>query len=118
MVAVDSAGNASTEALPLAVRVHERLKRAEVTGVKALRIDERTVQVSWSQPPGTVHHYLVLRAKDGGAAMPVGSAPGSSSSFADIRLAGKGTYTYTVQAVYDDGAASAVSIRSAPLDMR
>jgi len=118
MVAVDSAGNASTEALPLTVRVHERLKRAEVTGVKALRIDERTVQVSWTQPLGAVHHYLVLRAKDGGAAMPIGSAPGNSSSFADIRLSGKGMYTYTVQAVYDDGAAAAVSAHSAPLDMR
>jgi hypothetical protein len=118
MVAVDSAGNASTEALPLTVRVHERLKRAEVTGVKALRIDERTVQVSWTQPAGAVHHYLVLRAKDGGAAVPIGSAPGGSASFTDIRLAGKGSYTYTVQAVYDDGASSAVSSKSAPLEMR
>lgn len=118
MQAMDSAGNRSTRAMPLDVRVHERLKRAEATRVNAVRIDERTVQVGWAQPSGAVHHYLVLRAKDGGAAVPIGSAPGGSASFTDIRLAGKGSYTYTVQAVYDDGASSAVSSQSAPLEIR
>ncbi len=118
MFAVDSAGNRSVRAMPLDVRVHARLKHASVGQVKATRIDARTVQVGWAPATGAVKHYLVLRSKDDGAPVAVGSVPGDAHTFTDIRLAGKGSYSYLVQAVFEDGGSSPLARTHAALDMR
>lgn len=115
MVAIDSAGNSSARAVPLNVRVHQKSKHAAAVQVKATRVDERTVQVSWQKAKGAVHHYVVYRALNDGAMVVMGHVSGSASTYSDIRLAGKGSYTYHVQAVFDDGLSSAVVQAASPV---
>ena len=118
MVAVDSAGNVSQDGLVLEVRVYERMKRDAVRQVTAVRMDDHIVHVSWSAVPGKVEHYVIYRSKDAAEPMPLGSALAGKTAYDDIRLAGKGSYTYLVQAVYADGSASAIIPSAPPLEMR
>ena len=118
MVAVDSAGNTSQDGLVLEVRVYERMKRDAVRQVTAVRMDEHIVHVSWSAVPGKVEHYVIFRSKDAAQPMPLGSALAGKTGYDDIRLDGKGSYTYLVQAVYEDGSASAIIPSAPPLEMR
>jgi autonomous glycyl radical cofactor GrcA len=111
MLAVDSAGNVSKDGVPLEVRVHERMKRDQVLNVRATRMDENVVQVNWKGPAGKVRHYVIYRSKDLGTLMPLGSVPSDTLSYSDIRLAGKGSYTYSVQAVFEDGSGSPDRLR-------
>ena len=118
MLAVDSAGNLSQDGLSLDVRVHERLKRDAVRQVTAVRMDDNLVHVSWDPVPGKVKHYVIFRSKDTSEPMPLGHALAGKNAYDDIRLTGKGSYTYLVQAVYEDGSASAI-VRSQPaLELR
>jgi len=118
MLAVDSAGNSSQDGLSLDVRVHERLKRDAVRQVTAVRMDDNLVHVSWDPVPGKVKHYVIFRSKDTSEPMPLGHALAGKNAYDDIRLTGKGSYTYLVQAVYEDGSASAI-VRSQPaLELR
>ena len=118
MLAVDSAGNISQDGLSLDVRVHERLKRDAVRQVTAVRTDDNMVHVSWDPVPGKVKHYVIFRSKDTSEPMPLGHALAGKNAYDDIRLTGKGSYTYLVQAVYEDGSASAI-VRSQPaLELR
>ncbi|MBK8531131.1 MAG: hypothetical protein IPL64_04470 [Flavobacteriales bacterium] len=118
MLAVDSAGNVSKDGVPLEVRVHERMKRDQVLNVRATRMDENVVQVNWKGPAGKVRHYVIYRSKDLGTLMPLGSVPSDTLSYSDIRLAGKGSYTYSVQAVFEDGSGSPIAYATKPVDLR
>jgi len=118
MLAVDSAGNISLDGLSLDVRVHERMKRDAVRQVTAVRTDDNMVHVSWDRVPGKVKHYVIFRSKDASEPMPLGHALAEKNAYDDIRLTGKGSYTYLVQAVFEDGSASAI-VRSQPaLELR
>ncbi|MBK8225577.1 MAG: hypothetical protein IPK70_00200 [Flavobacteriales bacterium] len=109
LVAVDSAGNRSAHARPMEVRVPRGSKRPGATEVSAVAVDGRTVQVSWKHPPAPVRHYLLLRSKEGAPPVAIGSAPRDARTFTDIRLPGKGSYTYMVQAVFPDGGAAPIA---------
>lgn len=118
MLAVDSAGNTSKDGLSLDVRVYERLKREAVRQVTAVRMDDKVVHVSWDRVPGKVKHYVIYRSKDASEPTPLGYTLAGKNAYDDIRLIGKGSYTYLVQAVYEDGSASAVVRSRPPLELR
>lgn len=117
MLAVDSAGNSSARSVPLEVRLAARAEHSAVTQVVATALDD-VVQVRWTEPRGTVKHYVIFRSRDGAAATTIGSAPAGSSTFADIRVPGKGTYTYAVKAVHEDGGSSRIIEATAPVVVR
>ncbi len=117
MQAVDSAGNASARSVPLEVRLSGRNERPGVENVKALHLDE-VVQVAWSAPKGPVKYYVIYRSKDGSTAASIGSAKGTSNTFADNKVPGKGNYRYAVKAVYADGGSSRIVDMSVPVEVR
>jgi len=108
MQAVDSAGNNSPRSVPLEVRLPGRAQHDAVTQVVATAMDE-VVQVGWSAPSGKVKHCVIYRSRDGAAANTIGSAPAGNNTFVDIRVPGKGSYTYAVKAVYADGGSSRIT---------
>lgn len=114
LFAIDSAGNSSARSVPLEVRLPARTQRAAATQVTATTLDE-VVQVQWNAPRGTVKHYVIYRSRDGAPAHTVGSAAADASRFVDIRLPGKGSYTYAVKAVYADGGASRITEAATPV---
>jgi len=115
LVAVDSAGNSSPQTLPLEVRVHKRLKHAGVSAVKTARMDEGVIQVSWGPAPGRVHHYVIYRSLNSAPPLAVGHTDGGNRSYTDIRLPGKGSYLYSVVAVFEDGMDSGPVQSATPL---
>lgn len=114
MLAVDSAGNRSPRSVPLEVRLPARAQHEAVTQVVATAMDE-VVQVGWTAPSGKVKHCVIYRSRDGATATTVGSAPAGTNTFVDIRLPGKGSYTYAVKVVYSDGGSSRISEAVAPV---
>ena len=114
MLAVDSAGNSSPRSVPLEVRLSARTEHTAVTQVVATAMDE-VVQVGWAAPSGKVKHCVIYRSRDGATATTIGSAPAGTNTFVDIRLPGKGSYTYAVKVVYSDGGSSRISEAVAPV---
>ncbi|MEZ4789813.1 MAG: hypothetical protein R2811_07325 [Flavobacteriales bacterium] len=114
LFAVDSAGNRSARSVPLEVRLPMRTQREAASQVIATALDE-VVQVQWQAPRGNVKHYVIYRSRDGAPAHTVGSAGSDTNRFVDIRLPGKGRYTYAVKAVYTDGGASRVTEATSPV---
>lgn len=117
MQAVDSAGNRSPRSVPLEVRLPARAQHDAVTRVMATAMDD-VVQVGWTAPSGKVKHCVIYRSRDGAPATTIGSAPAGTNTFVDIRLPGKGSYTYAVKAVYADGGSSRITEAATPLMVR
>ena len=104
--AIDSTGNASERTPPLRVRVNAPVKREVVSKVRATLVDKNTVSVSWTAADKGVEHYVIYRSRDNAAPIAAGSSITSAEGFTDVRIPGKGIYTYSVKAVHADGATS------------
>lgn len=104
--AIDSTGNASERTPPLRVRVNAPVKREVVSKVRATLVDKNTVSVNWTAADKGVEHYVIYRSRDNAAPIAAGSAITSADGFTDVRIPGKGVYTYSVKAVHVDGVTS------------
>lgn len=106
LVAEDSTGLRSAEALPVQGRVFDSGRRRGASGLTATAVDAG-VQVMWQAAVGTESRWLVVyRADADGDLVPLRST-GAETALLDRVLAG--TYRYAVQVMYRDGGMSAIA---------
>lgn len=105
LVAEDSTGLRSAEALPVQGRVYDSGRRRGASGLTATAVDAG-VQVAWQAAASTEGRWFVVYRADGSGELVPLRSTGTETALLDRVPAG--TYRYAVQVMYRDGGMSAI----------
>jgi hypothetical protein len=104
--AVDDAGLHSPKSFPLSVRVYDSGKRPDIQNFTITKSqDGKSLMLSWKYAAKGDYWFIILRSVTGKELMTYKSLSASQHSLNDTNLI-KGTYQYSIKAVYKDGGES------------
>ena len=106
IVAVDDAGLHSDKSFPLNVKVYDSGIRPAIQNFTVIKSsDGKSLQLSWEYPEKGDYWFIIYRSVDGKDLMMYKNLSSDQHSFTDNNLT-KGTYLYSIKAVYKDGGES------------
>jgi fibronectin type 3 domain-containing protein len=104
--AIDDAGLHSQKSFPLNVRVYDSGKRPKIQNfIVKKTIDGKSLTLSWKYPEKGNFWFVLYRSVDGKDLMTYKNIPSGQLSFTDDGIK-KGTYQYSIKAVYKNGSES------------
>ena len=112
---IDAAGLHSQKSFPLNVRIYDSGKRPAVQKLNVTKSsDGKSLQISWKYFEKGDFWFIIYRSVNGNDMMTYKNLKADLHSFNDNNLT-KGSYQYSVKAVYKDGGESQI-INSVPLN--
>ena len=105
--AVDHAKLESPRSVPVIVKIYDTGIRDEINGftVKPAQ-DKKSVKLSWSSLGNDDCSILIYRSFNGDDLKMYASAKATEKEFTDLETTEKGTYKYSIRAIYSDGGKS------------
>ena len=108
--AIDNANLESKESILVKVKIYDTGLRDEILDFKALLSqDKKSISISWQPLKDKNCNIIIYRSYNGNAMKMYTSIMSKEDEYKDFSIQEKGSYKYSIQAVYPDGGKSPIT---------